>query len=175
MAPSSVDVPERVSWAVDLLDVGPHDQILELGCGPGVAVRLICERLNGGQITAIDRSATAIHRATARNAEHLAAGRAVLQQSQIADLRGEAARFDKVLAINVNAFWTSSADLECQALVHVLRPGGAVHLVYAGPGPDGARDVGPGIADKLERHGFAAEVIGSETGSMTCITGRLTT
>jgi len=65
-------VPERVRWAVVQLSPGPDEQLLEIGCGPGVAVVLICERLAGGRIVAIDRSATAISRATQRNAEHIA-------------------------------------------------------------------------------------------------------
>jgi precorrin-6B methylase 2 len=76
-------VPEHVRWAVERLRPGPNDQLLEIGCGPGVAVTLLCERLVGGRIVAIDRSATAIGRATQRNAEHVAAGRAVLRTTAL--------------------------------------------------------------------------------------------
>jgi len=38
-------VPEHVRWAVERLSPGPDDQLLEIGCGPGVAVALISERL----------------------------------------------------------------------------------------------------------------------------------
>lgn len=48
-------VPEQVRWAVEVLDSGPEERPLEIGCGPGVALSLICERLVGGQIVAIDR------------------------------------------------------------------------------------------------------------------------
>jgi hypothetical protein len=76
---ASTAVPERIRWAVETLDPGPDDHLLEIGCGPGLAITPICERLVCGRIVAIDRSATAISRAERRNAEHVAAGRAVLR------------------------------------------------------------------------------------------------
>jgi hypothetical protein len=42
-------VPGRLRWAVELLEVAPDDQLLEIGPGPGVSVALVCERLTGGR------------------------------------------------------------------------------------------------------------------------------
>lgn len=173
MVRSAAKVPARVAWAVDLLDVSPGDQILEIGCGPGVAVGLICDRLDGGRIIAIDRSATAIERTRGRNADHVAAGRAVLQKVELAAFRGGAEQFDKAFAVNVNVFWTTSADPECAVLAHVLRPGGTLRLVYGGSASGGrAADVGPAVAANLERHGLATDLSRSPTGEMFCVTGR---
>lgn len=68
---------ERFVWAVDTLEVRPADRLLEVGCGHGVAVSLVCERLTTGTITAIDRSPKMIEMATRRNREHVDAGSGV--------------------------------------------------------------------------------------------------
>ena len=65
---------ERLVWAIDTLAVEPDDRLLEIGCGHGVAVSLACEKLDGGTITAIDRSAKMIEMARKRNANHGASG-----------------------------------------------------------------------------------------------------
>lgn len=169
---SSPKVPARVAWAVDLLDVQPDDHVLDIGGGPGVSVALVCDRLDGGRVTAIDRSATAIARARARNADHVAAGRAVLHQVDLAAYDGDADQFDKAFAVNVNVFWTSDASAECQVLTRVLRPDGVVLLVYAGPTPGGTRTVGPQVAATLERHGFTTELRHHPSDTMVAVTAR---
>src|SRR3712207_8974057 len=52
-----------------------RSRLLEVGCGHGVAVSLVCERLTTGTITAIDRSPKMIEIATRRNRQHVDAGR----------------------------------------------------------------------------------------------------
>src|SRR5215210_4912357 len=86
---------QRFVWAVDTLALDPADRVLEVGCGHGVAVSLVCERLTSGRITAIDRSKKMIEMAARRNREHVAAGRAVVKTAalEMADFGDE--RFDK--------------------------------------------------------------------------------
>jgi SAM-dependent methyltransferase len=162
--------PEHARWAVAALDPGPDELLLEIGCGPGVAVALVCERLVGGKVVAIDRSATAVSRAKKRNAEHVAAGRAVLltvalEQVQPSDVLGRQQRFDKVFAMNVNLFWVRSPAKELDLIKLLLAPGGALYLFYGYGGLPAAGMAGENtsripaiLTDHLRGRGFAAEV-----------------
>ena len=120
---------ERFVWAVDTLALDPTDRVLEVGCGHGVAVSLVCERLTTGRITAIDRSKKMIAMASRRNREHIAGGRAVLKTAALekADFRDE--RFDKVFAFNVAPFWLQPEEALGIVRQH-LAPGGAVYVFW---------------------------------------------
>lgn len=169
-------IPARLQWAVQLLDVSPEDEILEIGCGPGVAVSLVCERLAGGRNTAIDRSATAIERAAKRNVDDIASSTAVFQQVDLAGLRLPGRRFDKIFAVNVNLFWVQSADAELRIIRNLLRPNGALHLVYEAPdqgeGQGKHSQIVQAILNGLASNGFASTVSTAGSPSMLCITAR---
>ncbi|MCY1139491.1 class I SAM-dependent methyltransferase [Actinoplanes sp. Pm04-4] len=70
----------RLLAAVDALPLRPDLRVLEIGCGPGVAARLVAARLTTGHILATDRSATAIAQATAGSAAEIASGRMSVRQ-----------------------------------------------------------------------------------------------
>ena len=163
-------VPARVAWAVELLDVRPDAAVLEVGCGPGVAVRLLAERLVDGHVTAIDRSATALERAAARNADHVGSGRVVLRRLELAALEPDGPAFDAVLAVNVNLFWVRAADVELEVLRRRLDPAGALHLVYEAPDADRARHVERVVTDGLRAHGFSPSTRWADAPSLLGIT-----
>ena len=130
-------VPARVAWAVSQLSVEPSDHLLEIGCGPGHAVRLICPHLSTGTITAIDRSALQVSRARAGNARCLEDGRARIEHVALADADAALARrFDTVFAINVNAFWTEPAA-SLPTLRRLTARRGHAYLFYEPPSAAG--------------------------------------
>jgi SAM-dependent methyltransferase len=121
---------ERLRWAVDVLDVASDDRILEVGCGHGVAVSLVCERLGDGRITAIDRSAKMIEMAARRNRAHAGKARFVAASIEDADLGDEI--YAKVFAVHVAALHNPGKPLE--TVRSRLIPGGRLYLFSQEPG-----------------------------------------
>ena len=149
---------ERFVWAVDMLEIRPADRLLEVGCGHGVAVSLVCERLTTGRITAIDRSPKMIEMARRRNREHVEAGRAVLEAIALenADLGDQ--RFDKVFAFNAAPFWLQP-EAALDAVREHLAGDGAVYIFWDArhSAPERAQDLGSELAEQLREGGFSVD------------------
>ena len=60
---------------IGLLDVRAADQVLEVGFGPGVGIKLLAERVTDGCVAGIDSSREMVAQATARNSDAVAGGR----------------------------------------------------------------------------------------------------
>lgn len=171
--PAHSTPPERLRWTVDLLDVRPTEHLLEVGCGPGHAVALVCERLTRGTVTAIDRSAAMVARARGRNAACVAAGRARIEQ-QALTTGALGRRFAKGFAVNVNAFWTAPGP-SLAALGRLLDPAGLAYLAYEPPTPERRDELRRSLPALLATHGFEVLDVHARrfrTGHGLCIVGR---
>jgi ubiquinone/menaquinone biosynthesis C-methylase UbiE len=154
-------VAERLVWAVDALGVGPGDRVLEVGCGHGVAASLVCERLDGGRLTAIDRSPAMIAAAAKRNAAHVDAGRATFGVAALERATLGTGAFDRAFAVNVAGLWRHAHDT-LPVLRRALRPGGTLAVFHQPPWwPDAAAIAafGDELAATLARHGFEVEAV----------------
>lgn len=143
----------RLVWAVETLDFGPDDRLLEIGCGAGIAVSLVCERLAGGRIHAIDRSASMAALARRRNADHVAAGRAVIHAAALHEAEFGDVRFDRIFAVNVGLFRANRAA-EAAALHGLLAPGGAICLFHHPPVAGKTQRLAEEAAAILREEGF---------------------
>lgn len=164
-------VPERLLWAVDQLQLKPDDRILEVGCGPGVLAALLCERLEAGSVAAIDRSAHAVALASRRNQRHVSAGKARFEVGSFEDAAFDAPAFDKIVAVNVNLFWTQPG-VGVRNLREMVARRGAVYLVYQSPSSTGSQRIVPVIERSLRAEGFADIELRSKnlsSGAVICI------
>jgi ubiquinone/menaquinone biosynthesis C-methylase UbiE len=123
---------ERLRAVVEQLQVGPNDRVLEVGCGHGVAATLVCERLEGGHLTAIDRSPKMIEAARRRNAAYVEAGKAEFLVAALEDLDLGDRRFDKIFAVRVGLFHRDPERARRMA-ERWLAPGGTLLAVFDEP------------------------------------------
>jgi len=125
---------DRLRAVVEQLNIQPDDRVLEIGCGHGVAATLVCERLQGGRLTAIDRSPKMIEAAKRRNAAHIQAGKAEFLVMRLEEMDLGEQRFDKVFAARVGLFHREPKRARSLA-EKWLAPGGEVFSFYDPPSP----------------------------------------
>jgi ubiquinone/menaquinone biosynthesis C-methylase UbiE len=124
---------ERLRAIVEELGIRRDDRVLEIGCGHGVAATFVCERLNGGRLTAIDRSPKMIAAAARRNSAHVEAGTAEFLVATLEDLDLGERRFDKIFAVRVGLFHRDP-DRARGLAAPWLAPGGKLFAFFDEPG-----------------------------------------
>jgi SAM-dependent methyltransferase len=97
----------RNRWAVELLEVKPSDRVIELGCGPGVAIAALASRATQGLVVGVDHSAVVIGQARRRNADAVKEGRVRLIHAPVEHLEIADGPFDAALAVNTVGMWPS--------------------------------------------------------------------
>src|ERR671913_51323 len=128
---------ERLRSVVEQLDIRPNERVLEIGCGHGVAATLVCERLEEGHLTAVDRSAKMIQAATRRNAAYVKAGRVDFLVASLEDLDLGDRRFDKIFAVRVGLFHRDPERAR-KLVERWLAPSGEIFVFFDPPSGPGA-------------------------------------
>jgi len=95
----------RNRWAVQLLDVQPTDRVIELGCGPGVAIAALAARAIRGLVVGVDHSQVMIRQARRRNRAAVRAGRVRLIHTPVESLSVSDGPFNAALAVNTVGMW----------------------------------------------------------------------
>ncbi len=119
---------KRNGWAVSLIDVQPSDRVLEIGFGPGIAIREIALQATRGEVVGIDRSAVMRAQAARRNAAAIRAGQVSLIVASVDELPAFDSPFDKILAVNNMGMWPDPVS-RLKELAGRLRDGGIIAIV----------------------------------------------
>src|SRR5690348_7648734 len=96
------------AWVIKLLEIGPHDSVLEVGFGPGMIIRRLSKLASTGHVAGIDPSQEMVEQARARNAIAIKGGRVDLRCGSAESVPFGDNAFDKALAINSMQIWPDS-------------------------------------------------------------------
>ncbi|HEY0743459.1 MAG TPA: class I SAM-dependent methyltransferase [Chryseosolibacter sp.] len=124
--------PDRFIRAAAFVDPQPNDVILEVGCGNGLLISLLTEKITTGRIVGCDKSPSAIRMATNRNAAAIRDGKVVLCVNEVKDLTDAEHSFDIIAAFNVNIF-LKSGTRELPILHQLLSRNGKLVVFYQFP------------------------------------------
>jgi SAM-dependent methyltransferase len=150
---------KRNVWAVSMMDVQRDDRVLEIGFGPGIAIREFARRTTRGHVVGVDRSEVMRAQAARRNAAAIRSGRVSLIVASVDELPAFDRPFDKILAVNNAGMWPEPA-LRLKELGGLLNGGGSLAIVSQprcpGATAETTKDAARQIVGLLEEAGFVS-------------------
>jgi ubiquinone/menaquinone biosynthesis C-methylase UbiE len=135
------------AWVIDLLRVTPNENVLEVGFGPGAAIKRLSAL--AGHVSGVDPSPEMVAQARARNATCLENGRVKVRHGSVDDLPFASDSFDKAMAINSMQIWPD-AIAGLREMRRVLKSGGKIALGFT---PNSGQP-NEGLTEKLSTAGF---------------------
>jgi SAM-dependent methyltransferase len=137
---------ERSLWTVAQLGIGPDENVLEIGFGPGVALERASQQ-TCGRVVGIDHSELMCRVASRRNQQAVREGRVEIHCAGIDALPEWPRRFDAILAVNCLMFWPDPVQ-SLRALRECARPQARIAVTHQPRNPQ------PTLADveRAESH-----------------------
>ncbi|MCH8328538.1 MAG: class I SAM-dependent methyltransferase, partial [Candidatus Marinimicrobia bacterium] len=119
-----------MAWIFSHIDIGPEDQVLEVGFGLGELLQMAAKNVTKGKVVGVEILPAMVKRASDLNAKAISAGRMEIINGDANNLPYENNHFDKVFALNVVYFWTDLSKT-INELCRVIKPGGIIALYLA--------------------------------------------
>jgi ubiquinone/menaquinone biosynthesis C-methylase UbiE len=151
-------------WVIQLLAVQPHEQILEVGFGPGIGIQLLSHRLTSGRVSGIDLSEEMVSQARTRNLAAIRAGQVDLRRGSVDQLPYPDAIFDQAVTMNSLQVWPDPVG-GLREIHRVLKGGGKIALCFTSP----ALLPGEPLPELLQAADFMDVTLEEKAGAMCAI------
>ncbi len=122
---------ESNDWTISLLNIQAEDHVLEVGFGPGVAIKSVSQMTTKGFVAGIDFSKAMVQQASKLNQSEIKSGRVELKIADVSSIPYDGESFDKIFAVNVIYLWPNLPSV-VNELKRVMKTGGILAL-YAAP------------------------------------------
>ena len=136
------------AWVIELLNVASNETVLEVGFGPGTAIRRLSAL--AAHVAGVDASREMVAQATAHNAVAVKNGRVELRHGSVDDLPFASNTFHKAMAINSMQIWPDAVG-GLREMRRVLKSGGTIALGFTPY--SGQRN--EGLTERLSAAGFS--------------------
>jgi ubiquinone/menaquinone biosynthesis C-methylase UbiE len=114
---------QAIDFDLRLLDTKPDDHVLEIGFGPGLAIRDVAKVATRGFVAGIDPSEVMLRQADRRNHKYIRERRVELKLASMSAIPYGNCRFDKVFGTNSIQF-SRALRSDLNEVRRVLRAGG---------------------------------------------------
>ena len=115
--------------ALAALEIRAGDHVLELGSGPGEALREMARQARSGAVVGLDVSELMVRLASRRNRAAIARGLVEVKQIDGVTLGLDGRTFDRIVSVHCIYFWREQGGTLAQ-LSSALRPGGRMVLAF---------------------------------------------
>ncbi|MBT2757101.1 methyltransferase domain-containing protein [Mesobacillus foraminis] len=143
-------------WSIKRLHIKKGDRILEIGYGPGYAVKEIMESTRKVTLDGIDLSESMKKTAEKRNQCYIREGKVKLYSGDISSYQPNHL-YNKVLSVNNYPLWEKT-NQSLKRIYHMMAAGGQITLTVQpreeGAGAQTARDLGESMTRDLTEAGF---------------------
>lgn len=124
---------EGTRWALGSLDISDNSEVLDIGCGGGLAMSLLRQKFNGGVVAGVDYSPTAVEETIKFNESAVERGECTVTEGSVSELPFEGNHFDLVTAFETVYFWPELTQ-DLGEVLRVLRPSGKFLIFNATDG-----------------------------------------
>jgi len=128
---------KMADWGLSHLSGITPSMIAELGCGGGRNAGELLKRYPAASVTAVDYAEVSVDKAIEYNKAMIKAGRMIVKQGDVSDLKLPDETYDLATAFETIYFWPGLT--KCFAEVaRILKPGGSFLIVNESDGTDEA-------------------------------------
>lgn len=140
---------QRSLWTVELLDLHSASEVLEFGCGPGLALVECARRTPEGRVTGLDHSPVMVAQAENRSRKANLERSPIIKCSRIEEMPKFGCSFDAVFSVNVIQFLPDMTGT-FSIIRGLLKPSGTVATTFQPRSANASRTDTFAMAEKIE-------------------------
>lgn len=115
-------------WALGFFEFRDNDNVLDIGCGGGEAIRKMSQKVKNGKIIGVDYSELSVKLSTKHNINDVECGKVKVAEASVEKLPFEDNSFDKIITVESFYFWPEPQQ-NLKEVYRVLAKGGKFLIV----------------------------------------------